>query len=62
MINSKTQSSLWATLDMLAEASVGNPRILGLFAQTARLEAPRHNALTIDVEHIHKSPAPGASR
>lgn len=44
-----------ASLDMLAEASEGNPRILGLVAQAAWLESARNNSLTIDAEHVHKA-------
>jgi len=44
-----------AALDMLAEASEGNPRTLGLLAQAAWIEAARQNSLTIDADHLHKA-------
>ena len=44
-----------AALDMLAEASEGNPRTLGLLAQGAWIEAARQNSLTIDADHLHKA-------
>lgn len=44
-----------AATDMLAEASDGNPRILGLLAQAAWLQAARNNSLTIDSDHVHKA-------
>lgn len=42
-----------AALDLLAEASEGNPRTLGLLAQAAWLCAARQNTLTIEADHIH---------
>lgn len=44
-----------AAVDMLAEASEGNPRTLGLLAQAAWLEAARRNSLTIEAADIHKA-------
>ena len=44
-----------AALDMLAEASEGNPRILGLLAQAAWIDAARNNSLTIEADHVHKA-------
>lgn len=44
-----------AATDMLAEASEGNPRILGLLAQAAWIAAARNGSLTIQPEHIHKA-------
>jgi general secretion pathway protein A len=42
-----------AAADMLAEASEGNPRILGLLAQAAWLDAARSTSLTIETDHVH---------
>jgi general secretion pathway protein A len=42
-----------AAVDLLAEASGGNPRTLGLLAQAAWLNAARHNTFTIEADHIH---------
>ncbi len=42
-----------AAIDLLAEASEGNPRTLGLLAQAAWLCAARQSTLTIGTEHIH---------
>ncbi len=42
-----------AAVDLLAEASEGNPRTLGLLAQAAWLAAARQNTLTIEADHIH---------
>lgn len=42
-----------AAVDLLAEASEGNPRTLGLLAQAAWLCAARQNTLTIEADHIH---------
>ena len=44
-----------AALDMLAEASEGNPRTLGLLAQAAWIESARNNSLTIEADHVHKA-------
>ena len=44
-----------AATDLLAEASEGNPRILGLLAQAAWIAAARSDSLTIQPEHIHKA-------
>lgn len=44
-----------AALDMLAEASEGNPRILGLLAQAAWIAAARSASLTIQPDHVHKA-------
>lgn len=44
-----------AAIDLLAEASEGNPRTLGLLAQAAWLQAARDNALTIEAGHVHKA-------
>jgi general secretion pathway protein A len=44
-----------AATDLLAEASEGNPRILGLLAQAAWIAAARSDSLTIQSEHIHKA-------
>lgn len=40
-------------IDLLAEASDGNPRTLGLLAQAAWLAAARQNTFTIEPDHIH---------
>lgn len=42
-----------AALDLLAEASQGNPRTLNLLAQAAWLAAARGGATTIHPEHVH---------
>ncbi len=42
-----------AAVDLLAEASEGNPRTLGLLAQAAWLCAARQNSFTIEADHIH---------
>jgi len=42
-----------AAVDLLAEASEGNPRTLGLLAQAAWVAAARQNTLTIEAVHIH---------
>lgn len=42
-----------AAIDLLAEASEGNPRTLGLLAQAAWLAAARQDALTIEATHVH---------
>lgn len=42
-----------AAVDLLAEASEGNPRTLGLLAQAAWLAAARKNTFTIEADHIH---------
>jgi len=39
----------------LAEASEGNPRILGLLAQAAWLEGARSGTLNIEPDHVHKA-------
>jgi len=44
-----------AAVDLLAEASEGNPRTLGLLAQAAWLAAARQNTLTIEADHIHSA-------
>jgi len=44
-----------AAVDLLAEASDGNPRTLGLLAQAAWLCAARQNTFTIEADHIHSS-------
>ena len=44
-----------AAADMLAEASEGNPRILGLLAQAAWLEAARSGTLNIEPDHVRKA-------
>ena len=44
-----------AALDLLAEASQGNPRTLNLLAQAAWLIAARSGATTIDPEHVHRA-------
>jgi type II secretory pathway predicted ATPase ExeA len=44
-----------AATDMLAEASEGNPRILGLLAQAAWIAAARSGSLTIQADHVHKA-------
>jgi len=42
-----------AAIDLLAQASEGNPRTLGLLAQTAWLAAAEENQFTIQAEHVH---------
>jgi type II secretory pathway predicted ATPase ExeA len=42
-----------AAIDLLAEASEGNPRTLGLLAQAAWVATARQNTLTIEADHIH---------
>lgn len=42
-----------AAIDLLAEASDGNPRTLGLLAQSAWLAAARQSVFTIEAEHVH---------
>lgn len=42
-----------AAVDLLAEASEGNPRTLGLLAQAAWLAAARQNVFTIEADHVH---------
>jgi len=42
-----------AAIDLLAEASEGNPRILGLLAQAAWLHAARSATLEVTHEHVH---------
>lgn len=42
-----------AAIDLLAEASEGNPRILGLLAQGAWLHAARSNNLEVTHQHVH---------
>lgn len=42
-----------AAMEMLAEASDGNPRILGLLAQAAWLAAARQSVFTIEAAHVH---------
>lgn len=42
-----------AAIDLLVEASDGNPRTLGLLAQAAWLSAARKNVFTIEAEHVH---------
>ena len=42
-----------AAVDLLAEASQGNPRTLNLLAQAAWLAAARSGATTIHPDHIH---------
>jgi general secretion pathway protein A len=44
-----------AALDLLAEASQGNPRTLNLLAQAAWLAAARSSATTIHPDHIHSA-------
>ena len=44
-----------AATDMLAEASEGNPRLLGLLAQAAWIHAARQGTLTIEPDHIHQA-------
>lgn len=45
-----------AAIDLLAEASQGNPRTLNLLAQAAWLAAARGGATTIHPDHVHKAP------
>jgi general secretion pathway protein A len=42
-----------AALDLLAEASDGNPRTLNLLAQAAWIAAARSGASSIEADHIH---------
>lgn len=42
-----------AAIDLLAQASEGNPRTLGLLAQAAWLAATCENQFTIQPEHVH---------
>ena len=42
-----------AAIDLLAEATEGNPRILGLLAQAAWLHAARSATLDVTHEHVH---------
>jgi type II secretory pathway predicted ATPase ExeA len=42
-----------AAIDLLTQASEGNPRTIGLLAQAAWLAAATHNAFTIQAEHVH---------
>jgi type II secretory pathway predicted ATPase ExeA len=42
-----------AAIDLLTEASEGNPRTLGLLAQAAWLAAARDNLFTIQPAHVH---------
>ena len=44
-----------AAIDLLAEASQGNPRTLNLLAQAAWLGAARSGATTIQPDHIHRA-------
>ena len=44
-----------AAIDLLAEASQGNPRTLNLLAQSAWLAAARSAATTIHPDHIHSA-------
>ena len=44
-----------AATEMLAEASEGNPRILGLLAQAAWMDAARQGSLTIQPGNVHKA-------
>jgi general secretion pathway protein A len=44
-----------AAIDLLAEASQGNPRTLNLLAQAAWLAAARGGATTIHPDHVHKA-------
>jgi len=44
-----------AAIDLLAEASQGNPRTLNLLAQAAWLGAARSGATTIHPDHIHRA-------
>lgn len=44
-----------AAIDLLAEASQGNPRTLNLLAQAAWLAAARGSATTIHPDHIHSA-------
>lgn len=44
-----------AAIDLLAEASQGNPRTLNLLAQAAWLAAARSSATTIHPDHIHSA-------
>jgi len=42
-----------ASVDLLAEASEGNPRTLNLLAQAAWLAAARSKAASVEADHIH---------
>ena len=42
-----------AAIDLLAQASEGNPRTLGLLAQAAWLASAEENQFTIQAEHVH---------
>lgn len=42
-----------AAVDLLAEASEGNPRTLGLLAQAAWHAAARQTVFTIEADHVH---------
>lgn len=42
-----------ASLDLLAEASEGNPRTLNLLAQAAWIAAARATATSIEADHVH---------
>lgn len=44
-----------AAIDLLAEASQGNPRTLNLLAQAAWLFAARNGATTIQPDHVHSA-------
>ncbi|MGB6223538.1 ExeA family protein [Haloferula sp.] len=44
-----------AAIDLLAEASQGNPRTLNLLAQAAWLAAARRAATTIHPDHVHSA-------
>lgn len=44
-----------AAIDLLAEASQGNPRTLNLLAQAAWLTAARSSATTIHPDHVHRA-------
>lgn len=44
-----------ASIDLLAEASDGNPRTLNLLAQASWLAAARARAQSVEIEHIHKA-------
>lgn len=44
-----------AAIDLLAEASQGNPRTLNLLAQAAWLRAAREGTTTIQPDHVHSA-------
>lgn len=44
-----------ASIDLLAEASEGNPRTLGLLAQAAWIAAARNSATSIEPAHVHSA-------